>query len=72
MTSASGRLREWRLARNLTQAEAARELGVSQPTLSDYERGVKQPRIALALRIAERTAGNVPVESWGGGAHAAQ
>jgi transcriptional regulator with XRE-family HTH domain len=64
MTTAPERLREWRRSRNYTQAEAAKALGVSQPTLSDYERGTKQPRIAQAARIAERTGGEVPLDAW--------
>jgi transcriptional regulator with XRE-family HTH domain len=49
-------------------AVVAKVLGVSQPTLSDYERGTKQPRIAQAARIAERTDGQVPLDAWLDGA----
>lgn len=38
------KLKAWRLQRELSQAEAARLLGVSQPTLSQYELGVSVPQ----------------------------
>ncbi len=58
-------LREWRTKAGLSQEEAAKRLDVRQPTWSDYEKGRKAPRIALALKIASLTGGLVPVESWG-------
>lgn len=57
-------LHGWRTGRELTQKQAAELLGVSQASLSDYERGVKSPDVDRALRIAEITGGAVPVESW--------
>jgi transcriptional regulator with XRE-family HTH domain len=57
-------LRAWRDGRGLSQQEAAELLGVSQASVSDYERGVKSPDVDRALRIAETTDGSVPVESW--------
>ena len=53
------RLREIRLLRNLTQADLAKSAGVSQPTVSDIERGdIVSPahetvaRLALALNVS--------------------
>ena len=55
------RLRHARRARNLTQQELARRVGVTQPTISYIERGdalrVKKEmmkRISRALRISRR------------------
>lgn len=62
--TAPGLLKNWREAENLTQGEAAKLLGVSQPSWSDYEQGNKIPRTVLAVRIATITKGAVPVESW--------
>jgi DNA-binding XRE family transcriptional regulator len=44
-------LRNWRIAADLTQAEAARELGSSQGTYSDWETGRKTPRLRGLLQI---------------------
>jgi transcriptional regulator with XRE-family HTH domain len=51
-------IREWRNARYLTQGELADKIGVSYFTISNWELGVKQPRVknlralADALRIS--------------------
>lgn len=58
-------LAEWRARVNLTQKGAAERFGFSQPSLCDYERGKKVPRIDAAIRMAKETGGAVPVESWG-------
>ena len=57
----TNRLRHARRARNLTQQELARQVGVTQPTISYIERGdalrVKPEmmrRISRALRISRR------------------
>lgn len=53
-------IREARLAKGLTQAELAKMVGISQPSLSDIERGVYTPRtyvlfgIFKALGISEK------------------
>lgn len=44
-----------------TAHELARELGISPPLLSMIKWRVRQPRLELALKIAERC--NVPLES---------
>lgn len=38
-----GRLREARLAKGLTQEQLAEAIGVAKPTLSGYERGIREP-----------------------------
>lgn len=40
---------------NTTQADFARRLGVSQPTISDIIRGVHSPSVKLLKRISEET-----------------
>jgi len=40
---------------NTTQAEFARRVGVSQPTISDILRGVHSPSVNLLKRIAQET-----------------
>jgi transcriptional regulator with XRE-family HTH domain len=54
----------WRLRNNLSQAAAGRICGFPQSVYADYENGRKEPRIARALSIRERTEGAVPIESW--------
>lgn len=55
-------LRAWRLREELTQIQAAELLGIAQPKLSDYERGVTRPELDTAVRI-ERVAG-IPPSAW--------
>jgi transcriptional regulator with XRE-family HTH domain len=57
-------LKAWREKKNRTQGQAADELGVSQTSWADWERGVKSPRIEHALAIAKLTRGSVPVDAW--------
>lgn len=57
-------LREWRRANNLTQFRAAVHLDVDPSPLSALERGKKKPGRVIAVRIAERTDGAVPVDAW--------
>lgn len=47
------RLRELRLARNLTQTQLAERCGSSYPFISNLERGVKVPSLTMVLRLAE-------------------
>lgn len=42
-----------------TQADFARLMGVSQPTVSDWLSGKKNPRVAHLLRIANLTGASV-------------
>lgn len=43
MTLFAGRLRELRSQRGLTQSELANRIGVNKQTISQYERGVREP-----------------------------
>jgi len=47
------RLRELRLARNLTQRELADACGSNSPFISNLERGVKVPSLTMVLRLAD-------------------
>lgn len=49
------KLREYRNHFKLSQEELAKSIGISQPTLSDYENGIKRPRPGTALRIEKVT-----------------
>jgi transcriptional regulator with XRE-family HTH domain len=46
------RVREWRVARELSQRQVAYAAGVSQPALSAYEAGKREPRLTTASRLA--------------------
>jgi len=63
--SASRLLVDWRKEAGLTQGQCAERLGISQPTWSNYEHGLKVPRTVVAVKIATLTNGAVPVEAWG-------
>jgi len=47
------RLRELRVARNLSQAELADRCGSNRPFISNLERGVKVPSLTMILRLAD-------------------
>lgn len=47
------RLRELRIARNLTQRELADACASNSPFISNLERGVKVPSLTMVLRLAE-------------------
>ena len=47
------RLRELRVARNLTQTELADRCGSNRQFIGDIERGVKVPSLTTVLRLAE-------------------
>lgn len=49
-------LRTARHAANLSQAECARELGLSISSIKDYERGARQPKPVHAEGILHRLA----------------
>lgn len=51
--AAGGRIRVFREALELTQAELARRCYVSQPAVSAWERGVKMPTLATQHRVAD-------------------
>ena len=47
------RFKEARIKAGLTQVEAAEQLGIAQPTISAWERGVNEPRASLLGAIAK-------------------
>ena len=47
------RIRELRKARRITQLKMALDLDMSQNTISRYESGEREPRIAELIRIAD-------------------
>jgi transcriptional regulator with XRE-family HTH domain len=47
------RLRELRIARDLTQKELANACGSNSPFISNLERGVKVPSLTMILRLAD-------------------
>ena len=49
----NNRLREARVALDLTQAELAERIGVSRKTINTVENGVFIPSTVLALRLAQ-------------------
>lgn len=58
------RLREWREAQGLSQAQAAARIGAKQGTWAPWESGKKCPSVGRANQLAELTAGAVPVSGW--------
>jgi putative transcriptional regulator len=55
----ANRLREWRAAKELTQADLARLAGVSRKTINTVENGVFVPSVQLALVLARTLGTNV-------------
>ena len=51
-TPLQNRIAEQRSACRMTQAQLAHALGVSRQQLSEWERGVKLPRVDAAIEIA--------------------
>lgn len=60
MKRAYPNLKTWRLNQRLSQREAAKKLGISQPLVSGLETGTKGVRAPLAKKIADVT--GVPLE----------
>jgi len=54
----------WRKSAKLSQEAAAKLVGVSQVTWSEWERGEATPTITHALRIEEITEGSITIRSW--------
>lgn len=59
------RLREWREAAGLTQADAAEKIGAEQGTWGPWEKDKKRPSVDYACAIDRLTVGAVPVSGWG-------
>lgn len=47
------RIRDFRLAKGLSQAEMAERIGAAETTVSDYERGRRFPRMAYLFAMTE-------------------
>lgn len=45
-------LREWRIARGITQEQVAEALDTHKSVISNYERGKREPGVAVILRLA--------------------
>ena len=58
------KLKEIRLAREMTQAEVASKANVPQRTYQNYELGVREPGIYAAIRIADALGCDVK-DIWG-------
>lgn len=43
-----------RIEKGLTQAELANLIGIAQPTLAQYEKGLKLPTILTGIALAKR------------------
>jgi transcriptional regulator with XRE-family HTH domain len=54
----------WRQSLGLSQADAAKLLGLGPGALSEYERAKKVPRIKHAMHIQRVTGGAVPIDAW--------
>lgn len=48
------RLKQWRTAKNLTQAQLAELIGVSRKTINTVENGVFVPSVLLSLKLAQQ------------------
>jgi transcriptional regulator with XRE-family HTH domain len=53
LTEIGGRLREWRRYRRRSQIEVAEAVGITQASLSNYERGKRDAPISTLLAIAD-------------------
>jgi transcriptional regulator with XRE-family HTH domain len=47
------RFRELRVERGISQDDLARETGLHATVIGRYERGVREPRVAMILRLAK-------------------
>lgn len=47
-------LKRMREKRDLSQAQLANAVGITQPTVAQYEKGMKLPTVATAVYIARR------------------
>lgn len=63
-------LKTWRDCRKLTQREAAETLGLTEPTLSRYETGIRTPSLAQAAKLSEKT--GIPIDRFVKQSEAAQ
>ena len=54
------RLRELRLKRGLSQQELAKKVGISNQSISSYEKGVRKPKIEAWEKLADYFGVSVP------------
>ena len=47
------RLKAEREKKGLTQVEVAKDLGIAQPTITKYERGIKKPSTDMLVVLAD-------------------
>ena len=59
-------LKKWRFDKDITLAELAKKLGVTNGYLSLLERRQREPSIGLAQRISRLTKGMVKIEDFAG------
>lgn len=57
-------LRRWRKGAGRPLREVAKIIGVSEVTISDWERGKKRPRAEHAALIERLTGGEIHASSW--------
>jgi transcriptional regulator with XRE-family HTH domain len=57
-------LRKWRKSTRRPLRDVAAIIGVSEVTISDWERGKKRPRVEHASLIERLTGGEIPAASW--------
>lgn len=57
------KIRYERKKAGLTQTQLAAKIGVSESRISQYERGMENPRVCTLLKIADAI--GVPYHSWG-------
>lgn len=63
MVSGSGEiLRRARKLSGLSQSEVARRAGVSQPVISAYERGRREPGLSMLVKLIDATGCDVSIE----------
>lgn len=48
----------------ITQAQFAKQVGLTQPAISKYLRGKLVPSMSAAIKISHATGGKVPVTAW--------
>lgn len=53
MSDFGDRLRKTRIAMGRSQQSAARRAGITRNNWSDYERGVRNPSLGMAIRLFE-------------------
>lgn len=56
-------LKEW-IGANTTQAQFARDHGISEGFLSEILAGKKEPKLGLAARMSRSTGGKVPLDAF--------